>query len=184
MSGKVRVTRTGNAWKTYYWSNNTWQQATLGTGETGDVYVKLRVAASDNSNYPNVSGWMDNVNVVKGDGILDSRSSNDGIIHGNEGFTTTGRFGNSLSFDGQDDYVSTKNTNIFSSDFTYSLWFNANDGIPDAFQSIFGASINSDPNRDLVQLALTNDGKLTTWYYADSDKINLVHNGENLHLII
>lgn len=75
-------------------------------------------------------GWW-NLNEQSGGYITDSVASSGGILH-NSPSRVTGKFGNGLSFDGQNDFVDIPNQTPLKfgeSDFSVAMWIQSNDKV-------------------------------------------------------
>ncbi len=157
-SGKFRITRTGTNMKCYYYSGG-WVQ--LGSYTLSSSPVQTKLVMNSLSGYPNLTQF-DNFIVNNGETAADaSGNNNNGTIYG-AAWTSAGKFGNALQFDGVDDYVNTgavSSLNV-TTPVTMVAWIKSDSSA--TYRTILSKTSNSAVPIQW-QLNINNDNKLM-WY--------------------
>ncbi|MBI2124865.1 hypothetical protein HYT92_03680 [Candidatus Pacearchaeota archaeon] len=170
-SGKFRIARTGTNIKCYYYSGG-WVQ--LGSYTLSSSPVQARLIVNSLSGYATETKF-DNFIVNNGEIAADaSGNNNNGIING-AAWNSSGKYGNALSFDGVDDYISFASetpfhflTNGTLSEFTIGTWFKISDTSSPSYGNILFAKTNPGGYNDFDIAMDTGFGGKIRFHYGSS----------------
>lgn len=137
--------------------------------------------------------WSDSLiaywtfNEGQGDIVYDLIGSNDGIINGAS--WTRDLYGEALNFDGEDDYVSIPDSNVFdfgTGDFSISAWFKTSDTLERPAPFIVNLRQNdNDPHIEIYVIPA--NGGIGTHILPEAEKIEYrgnVNDGQWHHVVI
>jgi len=126
-TGILRVRRDGSRIRVYYWRNGTWQnQIDQADGFTGNVSLRLDV---DNYLSTGSIKWRWDNFIATNTEVVDTTGNGHNGIMNKTIWTSSGKVGDALAFDGVDDYIEISDDPDFDvTTITVAAWIYAKDG--------------------------------------------------------